>query len=168
MDQLLGLLSDHALNLGLSLLFLVIIFTLRYLVLRTVVTRIETYAVDPEQAGEVGHSEATASRYFNLDRNLSPQVYVKVIDFGVTVTGRQLEGGGSSPRRLGRISFLNSPRRHGSSRHTRPHVSSGPTGKAPDPATTVSSRPGPDDAPPTRPGGGLEPGPPGGNRRRRR
>ena len=51
---------------------------------------IETYAVDPDQAGEVGHSEATASRYFNLYRNLSPQVYVKAIDFGVTVTGRLL------------------------------------------------------------------------------
>ena len=88
MDQLPGLLSDHALNL--SLLFLVIIFTLRYLVLRTVVTRIETYAVDPEQAGEVGHPEATASRNFSLYRNLSPQVYVKVIDFRVTVTGRLL------------------------------------------------------------------------------
>lgn len=40
MEEFLGLISDHALNLGLSLLFLVLIFTLRYLILRTVVARL--------------------------------------------------------------------------------------------------------------------------------
>ena len=40
MERLPSLISDNSLNLGLSLLFLVLIFTLRYLVLRTVVTRL--------------------------------------------------------------------------------------------------------------------------------
>ncbi len=40
MERLPSLISDNSLNLGLSVLFLVLIFTLRYLVLRTVVTRL--------------------------------------------------------------------------------------------------------------------------------
>ena len=46
MEQFLDLISDNAANLGLSLLFLVLIFTLRYLILRTVVARV----VDAEAA----------------------------------------------------------------------------------------------------------------------
>ena len=41
MEDLTGLVSEHALNLGLSVLFLILIFVLRYLVLRTLVARVQ-------------------------------------------------------------------------------------------------------------------------------
>ena len=39
--DLLGLVSDHALNLGLSLLFVILVFAVRYLILRAVITRVK-------------------------------------------------------------------------------------------------------------------------------
>ena len=39
--DLLGLVSDHALNLGLSLLFVILVFAVRYLILRAVTTRVK-------------------------------------------------------------------------------------------------------------------------------
>ena len=47
---------------------------------------IKPYAVDPEQVLTTGRRH----QYYSLYRNLEPAVYVKVIDFGVTVTGRLL------------------------------------------------------------------------------
>lgn len=44
------------------------------------------YAVDPDTVT----AAASRNQYFSLYRNLEPAVYVKVIDFGVTVTGRLL------------------------------------------------------------------------------
>ena len=40
MDQFLGLITDHAVSIGLSFVFLVVIYALRYLVLRTLVARL--------------------------------------------------------------------------------------------------------------------------------
>ena len=47
---------------------------------------IRNYTLDPDQVAAAGRRD----RYFGLYRNLEPAVYVKVIDFGVTVTGRLL------------------------------------------------------------------------------
>ena len=47
---------------------------------------IARYAVDPDTV----MAAASRNQYFSLYRNLDPAVYVKVIDFGVTVTGRLL------------------------------------------------------------------------------
>lgn len=44
------------------------------------------HAVDPEEV----IAAANRDQYFSLYRNLEPAVFVKVIDFGVTVTGRLL------------------------------------------------------------------------------
>ena len=51
---------------------------------------IDPYAADPEEVGAVADHERGPSRYFSLYRDLTPAVYVKAIDFGVTVTGRLL------------------------------------------------------------------------------
>ena len=51
-------------------------------------TVIERYTADPQEVTAAG--ERAANRYFGLYQTLEPAVYVKAIDFGVTITGRVL------------------------------------------------------------------------------
>ena len=51
---------------------------------------IDRHAADPEEVGTLSGQGRTADRYFNLYQDLAPAVYVKAIDFGVTLTGRLL------------------------------------------------------------------------------
>ena len=78
MEHFLDLISDNATNLGLSLLFLILIFTLRYLILRTVVAR----AADAEAAFRA--------------RKLSFYISVALLMFALaTIWTHQLAGTGS-------------------------------------------------------------------------
>lgn len=51
---------------------------------------VNRYALDANQVAEVGELEKSATQYSGLYRELTPSVFVTVIDFGVTVTGRLL------------------------------------------------------------------------------
>ena len=51
---------------------------------------VNRYALDANQVAEVGELEKSATQYSGLYRDLAPSVFVTVIDFGVTVTGRLL------------------------------------------------------------------------------
>ena len=50
---------------------------------------IEEHAADPTTTGQAA-DERIAKQYLSLDQDVTPAVYTKVIDFGVTVTGRLL------------------------------------------------------------------------------
>lgn len=51
---------------------------------------VDRYMIDPEQAATIRKMEKAANLYSGIYRDLAPAVYVKAIDFGVTVTGRLL------------------------------------------------------------------------------
>lgn len=51
---------------------------------------IDRHAADPQESGAAAYIEKAASQYLITYQYLTPMVYVKAIDYGVTVTGRLL------------------------------------------------------------------------------